>query len=482
MQSESDLQRQIVGLLLTDRNFLSQNMELLQPKYFQNRAHRIIASAAIEYFQKYKCPITQPAMREQLKSRRKDEEDGLRLAHEYFASRDAFHPGVDSREYLQDLVLSFAKREAIRLAITKIMDELKRNMSDEVFDRIGMIMDDARSVDLKRDSGLDYFITLDERYERMKEQARTVDVFTTGFPGLDNSLTEGGIKRGELYSVMALPGVGKSLCLTKMAVANVMRDRFVLYISTEMDEDGIAKRFDSQFAVMDIRDLMKNPPVVISEIESIVSHHDNRNRLKIKQFPPKSANIDTFRGYISQLEMDEGFRPDLIILDYVGECKPFPELKTHESMERITSEFRGLCVELHAGGATAMQPNRGARDIQKGGVIDDNNLGDAYGQSRPLDGLWSLNQTDEEKQANVARLFIIKLRAGVSRVMIYLEFDPKTLEYREISTAQYRGRMQERDIQSAGSVQIDDTSIAGKSGKKKSESIEDRVSTFFDES
>ena len=208
-----------------------------------------------------------------------------------------------------------------------------------------------------------------------------------------------------------------------------------------MDETSIAKRFDAQFARHDIRKLLEDRHIVIPAVRSVVHDYDDSRYLVVKHFPPKTANIDTFRAFYAQLQM-LGWIPDLVCLDYVGECKDYPSMEVYQSRERLVSEFRGMGDELQFACLTAMQPNRSGREVQKEGVIDDSNLGDAFGQTKPLDAFWSINQRDDEKQMNVARIFCIKHREGKSRFLFHVRFNEQTLEFQEISENAYRTTMQ----------------------------------------
>ena len=123
--------------------------------------------------------------------------------------------------------------------------------------------------------------------------------------------------------------------------------------------------------------------------------------------------------------------------------KDFPGIPTWESRYRIIRDLRGFATEHNVCMLTAMQPNRSARDAQDWrkegmGVIDDDNLADAYGQIRPLDACWSINQVAEEKDVNLARVWVIKHRHGKSRFKVYAQYNMKTLRIEEIPKEQYK--------------------------------------------
>jgi hypothetical protein len=151
--------------------------------------------------------------------------------------------------------------------------------------------------------------------------------------------------------------------------------------------------------------------------------------------------VATLKAYMQQLQM-MGFTPDLLVIDYIGEMKDYPGIPTYESRYRIVRDLRGLATEDNICIFTAMQPNKDAREAQKkdglgDGVIDDTNLADSYGQIRPLDGCWSINQMQAEKEAGIARIFVIKHRHGKSRFTCWARFNKETLQMKQISELEY---------------------------------------------
>ena len=228
----------------------------------------------------------------------------------------------------------------------------------------------------------------------------------------------------------------------------------MLSIVEEKKEDAIAERFDAQLSGVDINKLQENKQVIKGKFELFLSDKNDKKMLIIKQFPAGSMTISTLRAYMQQLQMAKGFVPDLLVVDYIGEMKDYPGMPTYESRYKIVRDLRGLATETNICVFTAMQPNKGAREAQKkdggmyggDGVIDDTNLADSYGQIRPLDGCWSINQMQAEKDAGIARIFVIKHRHGKSRFTLHAKFDKETLRMDQISKDQYDKILKEHSI------------------------------------
>lgn len=467
-----EYQRDVLAMLLADRSFLSSTASLIKPSYFTNKAHKEICRILFGYFQKYKKPPTKSVIIKEMSGKFKDDEAKFFYLGVLNSLYDAYQPGLDSVEYNLENILHFTKMQRVKEAWANSLRVIESGeVGDATWDRVGKFWQDALAVKLDLGVGLKYFSTIEERYEDMLKASEVVELFTTGFKKLDDALTNGGMKRGELISVMALPGVGKSLALCRMAVANVLRGKKVLFISCEMKQDDIAVRFDAQFAHHNIRTLYENKDKVIPLIKKVVQDQpeNERDRLIVKWYPSGTVDVNTLRAYHQQLKMT-GFEPDLVIIDYLGEMKDYVGMKLYESRELLVKDIVGWIGEEDICGATAMQPNRSAREAQQDHVLDDNHLGDAFGQSRPLHAFYSLNQRDDEKAQGVGRLFIIKLRNGKSRFQFYLQWDDETLQINEISEERYRARLNDYKEVVAEDVQMPE--FFGKK-KKKSRLVDD---------
>jgi len=145
------------------------------------------------------------------------------------------------------------------------------------------------------------------------------------------------------------------------------------------------------------------------------------NLLLIKQFAPKTATADTIQAYIDHVAI-LGFKPDMVLVDYLGEMKARTGIPKHEALEELSSNLKALAVANNVVLVSAIQINRdGKKAANLGGKIDDSNLADSYGQVRPLDGFWTLSKSDDERLAHLARLGVSKSRSGEVGGTFWLE-------------------------------------------------------------
>ena len=457
---DQEFQREILGLMLNDQPFLIEIRPIIEPIYFTNDAHKRICELLFIHFDKYKTLPTRAQMTQLLKDSlegKKEEVQAFQFG-EYNTIMGYYVPGRESREFYRDKLVNFAKTEAIRLAFHKCLDEIKKGPDEEkTWDTIHKLLRDALSVEHNFDLGLDYFETYKERYERKNEQQLNGETFTSGFKQIDDALGNGGLLRGEMGSWVGLSGTGKSLMLVTAALQNMHRGKKVLYLTLEIDQDAVAERFDSQIANIsvtqeDVQDknsgvknsnllTMKN--IVFESLESYIKtvSPEDRQLLVVKQFPGGSMGMSEFRAYFQQIALHD-FRPDLVIVDYIGEMKDYPDMPTHESRYKITRDLRGFAVEEQVCVLTAMQPNRtGKEAVKLGQCLDDENLGDSYSQIKPLDAMWTINQMADERECGLARVYVAKHRAGKSRFTFFVSINYDTLSITQITQAEYEQRL-----------------------------------------
>ena len=217
-------------------------------------------------------------------------------------------------------------------------------------------------------------------------------------------------------------------------------------------QDKTAKRIDSLLSNVEFKMLLQDRDIVKKAILDHVRHDEDKRQLIIKHYPGGSADINTFRAYVSQLGL-YGFKPDLICVDYLGELRDIPGLKTYESRQLLSREMRAFGQEEQHCTFTALQANRAGRTATSmDGQIDDDGISDSYGIIRPLDACYSINKP--ESGCDVGSLFVIKHRDGTSRQEIYYKTDTRTLLMSEISKEEMKVAIANYRKAKSGNVEV----------------------------
>jgi hypothetical protein len=439
-----EFQRKILGLLINDSTFVRQSLGLIKPSYFGDEVHQEVCRTVLNHFTSYGVRPDKIYIQQSLEDKIGHKGDAIKLRYlaEFYTICEYFTPGVEDRDFLRDKTVDFAKEQACKIAFYKCLEIFKSQKEESKWSRINSLLREALIVDRDFEIGTEYFEDYEERYKRAMKAVETGDIFTSGFDSIDSALAGGGLLRGTIGAFCAPSGGCKSLCLVRAALRNLHRGKRILYVSTEMDEDGIAFRFDAQLADpankfgVGINNLLQKKEIVFESLHEYTRDKDDKRLLIIKQFPAGSMDVPTFRAYYAQVLL-YGFKPDIVIIDYVGEMKDYPNMPGWESKTKIVREFRGFATEENVLGLTALQPNRSGKEkIRIGEVLDDESLSE-YAQIRPLDYFWTINRRQIEIEANIGRIFVSKHRGGSDHFEFHFKFDRRTLGIDEIGKDTY---------------------------------------------
>jgi len=419
-----NIQRGILYLLKSDKDFYLQIVNLVQPDYFEFPSHSKIFSKVKEHYEKYGKLPTDDFIIQDIKPTLGARENASDYEDELSYINNVDTSTVGNTEYMLDLVEGFAKKEAMKAAIADSISLIKENRIDEV----EALVRKALLINRDIDTGQDYFSDLIGRWDRTFNKKNEVK-YKTVLPSINKSL-EGGLGAKEMAMVVAPPGVGKSLYLVNQGVHSMIEGRKVLYISLEMSEDKIAQRFDSIMTLVP-QFKLKDPAnqLTVKERLEIFQNEFSGSQLVIKEFPTGQASINTIRNLLVQLKNYDEFEPDLLIVDYLELLRPTREIQQeYHAQQKTAEELRGVAMEYNFLVWTATQTNRQGRMVK---IITDAELGDSYGKIRTCDFAMSLNQSEEEFDEGKMRAYVIKSRNGRPRFIVPMDVDYSVLRMSE---------------------------------------------------
>ena len=423
-QFNENIQRGILYLLKSDKDFYLQIVNLVQPDYFEFPSHGKIFSVVRDYYEKYKKLPTDDFIEQEIRQTKSERESIHDYTDEiqYINTLDV--SAIEGQDYFLDLIEDFAKREAMKEAIKQSLVLIKEDRMEETEQLVRKALTVSRSVDV----GQQYFTDLNSRWDRTYN-SEAQDKYKIILPALNKSL-EGGLGEKELAMVIAPPGVGKSLWLVNQAVQSMVEGRKVLYLSLEMSEDKIAQRFDSVMTLIPQAQLKDSAAQLkVEERLSIFRNNFPDSQLMIKEFPCGTATVNTLRALLVQLRNYEEFIPDVIVIDYLELMRPVRDNQhEYQAQQRIAEELRGLAMEMKVLVWTATQTNRQGRAVK---IITDAELGDSYGKIRTCDFAVSLNQNEEEFDNGTMRAYVVKSRNGRPRFSVPMKIDYNILKMEE---------------------------------------------------
>lgn len=301
-QYGNNFQTKVIGVLLTQRQFLIDIFDSLEAEYFENTSHQWIVEKIIDYFHKFHTTPTIEVLSIEVK---KIENEVLRIAITE-SLREAYKiTDAKDIDYIQREFKSFCSNQQMKKALVTSVNLL--DVGD--FDGIRTIINAAIRAGESKNLGIDYKLDVEARY-------RNDDRNPIPFPWpVFNDLTQGGYGKGDLVLIFGNPKGGKSWAVVAMGAFAASLGYNVLHYTLELGEGYVGKRYDSVLTKIPVDQLDKHR----SKVEEVTSNL--KGRIKIKEYPPKSASMDTLESHIQQLETQEDFIPDLIIIDYLDYIK-----------------------------------------------------------------------------------------------------------------------------------------------------------------
>lgn len=230
-----------------------------------------------------------------------------------------------------------------------------------------------------------------------------------------NKITKSGVELGTLNILLAGVNVGKSLGLCSLAADYLQKGLNVLYISMEMAEEVVAKRIDANLLDVTMDDI-DDGNITYEEYKTKMEKWRKSQQLGdlyIKQYPIGGANSLTFKALLNELKLKKLFKPDVIVVDYLGICassriKAFSE-NSYILVKAIAEELRALAVEEAVPVWTAAQTTRGGWDNSD---ITMGDIAESAGLSHTADFILAVIETEELAQQGVQLMKQIKSRYG----------------------------------------------------------------------
>lgn len=394
----------LVSYLMSDGDLFARCNAILDPNYFDPEVRHSVHFIK-EYYQSYRALPND----DQLRAETGNE----------FNPKPLTKPEV---EYALKEVETYCRNKAMEKAILAG----PKLMADGHHDKILTNMKEAISVSINRDIGLDYFADPEERLRRMLQTNATIPL---GYRELDEFLN-GGVSRQELLLFMAGSGVGKSIFMTNIAINFLMRKLNVCYITLELAEDVVAKRFDSMITGISQREIFEKMTKVSSDLERM---SPGMGTLRIKRMPESTTNANHIRAYLKEFEMVNGFLPDVVVVDYMDLMASNQKISAENVSVKdkyVAEEIRSIAHEFNLLMVSASQMNRGAiRDD----AIDQSNIAGGLTKIMTCDNLIAIIQNDQMKAAGEYMLKLVKTRnsGGVGKIVM-LRWDPISLRVRDL--------------------------------------------------
>lgn len=413
---EPGLELRIAARALRDGPFWRGFGELLQPEIFNDPNAASFFRLVHEYAEKYHIPPEHALARDLVQNAPGIPDEGRREVLQFVDNAYSL-PLQSSFSYLEQRVKEMARRRAMRAAAVRIV-QLNEQQGIDPTDEIASIMAAAMAISTR---GRHPTYSLRTQHAAMLQLADRLSgsaVPTFYLPTLDAAL-RGGLQAGELGIILAPPHRGKTLTLVNFAAGGLISGNNVLYITTEDGVQGVAPRLCSCLTGIPVNELQRNLPLVYAKLRTILKFVPGDLRMTYR--PPGSTGFQEIGAALDTLAYEDGFRPNLLIVDYMDRLKaPRSRESGWQELQELYIQARAFAEERGCGIWSASQTKQEGFAKE---IVDLDDFGGAFAKGAEADVVIPFCQTKAEKEVGEARLYKAKTRNRESGGVIHVYVD-----------------------------------------------------------
>jgi archaellum biogenesis ATPase FlaH len=268
-------------------------------------------------------------------------------------------PSVTKEEYQYtcDEIEKFCQESALFNALKDSVADITsgdRSKFGKVYTRVKQ----ALEVSLQKDLGIDVLFNVRQQLLDLKE---SFQFHPTLIDALDK-LLGGGLVPTQFTLFSANSGGGKSIMMANLAANYMKQGKNVLIISLELSEAMIFLRMMSILTNTSTENWEESIDFITNKVAEISAN--TTGSLILKRLP-NGSNANDIRSYIKLYNIEKGYTPDVLILDYLDLLHPIAGVKNigvFDQDKMKSEEVVDLLHEYNMIGVSASQQNRDGID------------------------------------------------------------------------------------------------------------------------
>tara|TARA_R110001592_G_scaffold5125_1_gene28391 strand:- start:135 stop:1544 length:1410 start_codon:yes stop_codon:yes gene_type:complete len=421
-----DFQYRLIQQILVDRKFGETIVDILQPNYFEDSLLRTASLKISENYEEYGVIPDVNNLESMIVSTVSNEIDKEMYFEQFKKIKEA---ELNNGLSIQDTAMKFCKQQELKKSVREI-EKIIQNGDLDDYPQCEDILKKALEVGDSKDDGIDVFEDLESVLDTDFRQP-----IPTGINGLD-SYMDGGLSKGELAVILAPFGIGKTTMMTKFANHAKNVGKNVLQIFFEDNPKVIQRKHLTCWmeGQVTLNELSEN----IDEVLKVAQIKESQpGKIKLKKFPSDGTTIPHIKQYIKK-QISLGFRPDIVLLDYIDCVQPTKSFKDEWSGEgNVMRQFETLLSELNIAGWTAVQGNRSSINAE---TVDSTMIGGSIKKGQIGHFILSIAKSLEQKESGRANMAILKSRFGKDGITFDdILFNNGTIQI-DMSTDDTRGK------------------------------------------
>ncbi len=275
-------------------------------------------------------------------------------------------------------------------AYIKTVDVSAENVRD-VVKRATDMVSDTSLISFDKNMGKNFFDVDSHKSIRENKIPFTWDYW--------NNISSGGLDPKTLHVYIGFTNVGKSIVLCNDAAAFVRQGKNVLFISCEMSEEKVIRRIGANLFDMTLDNydkMVDSPSSVRRQMKTLTDgSFMPLGKLYVKQYPTGECTALDIERYVKEIEEQEKFKVDVVIVDYLGIMCDYRNPNTENTYlkgKHISEDLRAVAIKHDLIIDTAAQIGRSAGDSSDINITD---ISESMGVMHTADSSIGLIQTEE---------------------------------------------------------------------------------------
>lgn len=334
-----DKERILLAQLLNNNELFIKGITFLDKDFFESKVNKLIVGFIKDYYDNYKSIPPEDAILIEL---------GLDNTRADWLDIKKQWPTAYLEDYLNAFIKNMSMKTAIEESIELLSAEDYGTIEKKIKDAVNVDIDVKLGMTINNDK--DSFRTL---FGMLTSEEATIP---TGWENVDAKL-EGGVTVPSLNYILAKSGGGKSIGLINLSWNYIQQGKDVIYISLELKEAKIIKRYITHSAKIPTYDIPNKEMEIYNHIKKC--DEKGYGRFTVHFYQPNTLSAMKLELFVRNYIQKYGTVP-IIILDYAGLM--IPNGKGWQGMfERdkyVSEELRGVATLFDTVIWTADQYNR----------------------------------------------------------------------------------------------------------------------------
>lgn len=308
----ADKESIIVQYLVQYKEFTSEVTNNIDPEVFTD-ANKVLVGALKKYLLEFKALPTKEAIeisaKELLKSNKSVSQPELEQV-----ILEAYKPiPIPALEWAIQLLEDFTRSQRIYHQIIRSIEIYEQPEKADLINSIPGALQEAINTKFKVDTGTCLWKSPEELFDEYNSKGVKIPFRNRWL----NHITNGGAELETLNVINGGINVGKSLSMVSLGADYIRNGEAVQYISGELPEHKVIRRFDANLLEINLDDLNKMTKAeYVYAKDRLKDEHPEYGSLFVKTYPTSSATTLDFEKLLTELAVG-GFKPRIIMLDYL---------------------------------------------------------------------------------------------------------------------------------------------------------------------